>query len=159
MNGIEASRRIRENLENVATPKIVMVTAHGREDIMKQAEKIGLQGFLIKPVSPSILFDTIMEVFGKSSGTARMRDAVEAQKPEGFERILGAKILLAEDNEINQQVAVETLEQEGFRVDIANDEKQAVEKISPDYDIVLMDLQMPVMDGYEATREIRNDDR
>ncbi len=159
MNGIEASRRIRETLENMEAPKIIMVTAFGREEIMAQARKVGLDGFLIKPVSPSMLFDTIMEAFGKSSGLTSRREAAREGKPEGFEKILGARILLAEDNEINQQVAAETLEQEGFRVDIANNGKEAVEKISSDYDVVLMDLQMPEMDGYEATREIRKDDR
>ena len=158
MNGIETSRRIRESLENMESPKIIMVTSFGREDLMSQAKKVGLEGFLIKPVSPSMLFDTIMEVFGKGSGVERKRGVGEERRPQGFEKILGAKILLAEDNEINQQVAVETLEQEGFRVDVANNGKEAVEKVSTEYDVVLMDLQMPEMDGYEATEEIRKDE-
>ena len=159
MNGVEASRRIRETLENMEVPKIIMVTGFGREEIMAQAREVGLDGFLIKPVSPSMLFDTVMEIFGKSSGLVRKRDAAEEGKPEGFEQIIGARILLAEDNEINQQVAAEILEQEGFRVDTANNGKQAVEKLSSDYEVVLMDLQMPEMDGYEATKEIRKYDQ
>ncbi len=155
MNGIETSRKIREELENVASPKIVMVTSFGREDIMDQAQKVNLDGFLIKPVSPSMLFDTIMEVFGKSSGIVK-RDIAKDAKPEGFEKILGARILLAEDNEINQQVAVETLEAEGFYVEVAEDGKVALEMLEKSkYDLILMDLQMPVMDGFEATSEIR----
>jgi polar amino acid transport system substrate-binding protein len=154
MNGIDASRKIRESLENVESPKIIMVTSFGREDIMDQAQKINLDGFLIKPVSPSMLFDTIMEVFGKSSGMVK-RTTVGEERPEGFEKILGARILLAEDNEINQQVAVETLEAEGFYVEVANDGRETLDKLDAGWDLILMDLQMPVMDGYEATDEIR----
>ncbi len=160
LNGIEASRKIREELENIEVPKIIMVTAFGREEIMRQANKVGLQGFLIKPVSPSMLYDTIMEVFGNSSGIVK-RNTTTDTKPEGFDKIRGAKLLLVEDNEINQQVARETLEQEGFYVDLAEDGKIATEKLLADnkYDLVLMDLQMPVMDGYEATIAIRKDDQ
>jgi len=158
MNGIETSEKIRKTLENVEVPKIIMVTSFGREDIMDQARKTELDGFLVKPVSPSTLFDTIMEAFGKSSGIIKRQKAGE-EKPEGFGQILGAKILLAEDNEINQQVAVETLEHEGFRVDVAEDGRQAVEMIGSGYDLVLMDLQMPVLDGYGATAQIRSDDK
>ena len=157
INGIEASRRIRETLENVETPKIIMVTSFGREDIMDQAHKVGLDGFLIKPVSPSMLFDTIMQVFGKSTGLRARAAGQEERKPEGFEEIRGARLLLVEDNEINQQVAVETLQQEGFHVEVAEDGREALAKLTRDarYELVLMDLQMPVMDGYEATKEIR----
>jgi len=158
MNGIETSRKIREELENIESPKIIMITSFGREDIMNQARKVHLDGFLIKPVSPSMLFDTIMEVFGKSSLIVK-RDKTGDEKPEGFEKILGARILLAEDNEINQQVAVETLEAEGFYVEVANDGREALDKLDSSWDLVLMDLQMPVMDGFEATDEIRKIDR
>jgi len=161
MNGIETSRKIRNELENVEVPKIIMVTGFGREEIMKQADEVGLQGFLIKPVSPSMLNDTIMEVFGLSSGMRDRSIKADDVKPEGFEKIRGSKLLLVEDNAINQQVARETLEQEGFFVEIADDGKIAIEKMYErnDYDLILMDLQMPVMDGYEATEEIRKDDR
>jgi two-component system, sensor histidine kinase and response regulator len=160
LNGIETSRRIREELENIEVPRIVMVTGFGREEIMKQAEKIGLQGFLIKPVSPSMLYDMIMEVFGKSTGFEHRETGRDEKKPEGFDRVRGAHILLVEDNEINQQVASETLEQEGFFIDVAENGLVAVEKLGQkEYELVLMDLQMPVMDGYEATKVIRSDDR
>ena len=154
MNGIETSEKINKSLENIHVPKIIMVTSFGREDILSLSGKAELSGFLIKPVSPSVLFDTIMEVFGKSSKVTRPGKSGE-RMPEGFNKIRGAKILLVEDNEINQQVARETLEQEGFFVDIAEDGQVAVNKMSLDYDVVLMDLQMPVMDGFGATEEIR----
>jgi len=161
LNGIETSKKIRDELENIEAPKIIMITGIGREEIMRQAEKVGLQGFLIKPVSPSMLFDMIMEVFGKSSFSKKKRIDSQEFKPVGFEEIRGAKLLLVEDNEINQQVAKETLELEGFNVDIAEDGRVGVEKLQKNisYDLVLMDLQMPVMDGYEATMAIRKDER
>jgi len=159
LNGIEISRKIRNELENVEVPKIIMVTGFGREEIMKQADEVGLQGFLIKPVSPSMLNDTIMEAFGLSSGLRDRSKNTDDFKPDGFESIRGSKLLLVEDNVINQQVARETLEQEGFFVDIADDGKIAIGKMyeNNNYDLILMDLQMPVMDGYEATEEIRKD--
>ncbi len=162
MNGIETSRKIREELENVESPKIVMVTSFGREDIMDQAQQVNLDGFLIKPVSPSMLFDTVMEVFGRYQGIEK-RSTTREKRPEGFRKILGARILLAEDNEINQQVAVETLEAEGFYVEVANDGRETLDMLDHGktcdwYDLILMDLQMPVMDGFEATRKIREID-
>lgn len=158
MNGLEASSIIRKTLGNVDLPKIIMITSFGREEILSQVQDMGLDGFLIKPIGPSILLDTIMEVFGKSSKLVK-RKKLEEMRPEGFNTIIGAKILLVEDNEINQQVAIETLMQEGFRVDIASNGIEAVEIMSTDYDVVLMDLQMPEMDGFEATRAIRKDSR
>jgi PAS domain S-box-containing protein len=158
MNGIETSRKIREELENVESPKIIMITSFGREDIMNQAKKVNLDGFLIKPVSPSMLFDTIMEAFGKSTILVK-REKQGDVKPPGFQEIRGARILLAEDNEINQQVAVETLIAEGFHVEVANNGKEVLNKLDRPWDIILMDLQMPVMDGFETTREIRHIDK
>jgi two-component system, sensor histidine kinase and response regulator len=154
-NGFEASLQIRRDLENVKQPKIIMVTGFGREEIMQQATDASLDGFLIKPVSPSMLFDSIMQVFGKISLSSRKKGREEKSKPDSFEEIRGARILLAEDNDINQQVARETLEQEGFYIDIVNNGKEAAEQASPIYDCILMDLQMPVLDGYEATKLIR----
>ncbi|MGL1890953.1 MAG: response regulator [Spirochaetaceae bacterium] len=158
LNGIETSNRIREELENVHIPLIVMVTGVAREEIMQQAEMADLQGFLLKPVSPSMLFDTIMDVFGKNSNQVKLVKSTDEDRPDGFKNICGARLLLVEDNEINQQVAKELLEQEGFVVDIANDGKEGVEIVTNGktvYDLVLMDLQMPILDGYDATRQIR----
>ena len=154
-NGFETSRKIRIELENIKQPRIIMITGCGREEVLHQAEELQLDGFIIKPVSPSMLFDSIMEAFGKTeAGAVGSKESAET-RPEGFDRIRGARLLLAEDNEINQQVARETLEQEGFYVDIVNNGSEAVERCSSEYDCVLMDLQMPVMDGYQATEKIR----
>jgi two-component system sensor histidine kinase/response regulator len=156
MDGIEASKRIKENPKISHIPHIVMVTAYGREEVMQKSEKIGLDGFLLKPVSPSVLFDTIIQAHGEevpdTSPIAQAREEVEA-----LALIRGAKILLVEDNEINQQVAKEILEGADLIVSLADDGRQAVNMVKENlYDAVLMDIQMPVMDGYAATREIRN---
>jgi two-component system, sensor histidine kinase and response regulator len=156
MNGIEATRRIMENpkLRDVTT--VIMVTAFGREEIMRQATDVGIEGFLVKPVNQSVLFNTIMESFGKDVGGQRVSTILDQFDPATLAPIHGARILLAEDNEINQQVAQEILEMSGFFVEIANDGREAVEMMNKkEYDVILMDIQMPVMDGKEATREIR----
>ena len=156
MDGIQASERIKNHTGLSKIPAIIMVTAYGREDIVQKAEKIGLDGFLIKPVNVSVLFDTIMQAFGKDLPEAS-RLADKQKEAAALERIQPARILLVEDNKINQQVAKEILESAGFTVSLANNGKEAVEAVQTEtYDAVLMDVQMPVMDGYAATREIRN---
>jgi CheY-like chemotaxis protein len=139
-------------------PAIVLVTAYGREEVMQQAEEVGLEGFLLKPVNPSMLFDTIMQAFGEAvPETSRVAKRHE-QEAESLEHIRGANVLLVEDNEINQQVAREILEGAGLNVTLANDGQEGVNAVKEsNYDVVLMDVQMPVMDGYTATREIRKD--
>jgi CheY-like chemotaxis protein/HPt (histidine-containing phosphotransfer) domain-containing protein len=134
-----------------------MVTAYGREDVMQQAEDVGLEGFLIKPVTPSTLLDTIMEVVGKKGGFRRSGRSEDDWTIQTLDGIRGAHVLLAEDNKINQQVAEELLAQAGLKVTIANNGREAVEMLEDknEYEAVLMDMQMPEMDGYEATRTIR----
>ena len=157
MDGIEASRRIKDHEGLNKIPAIVLVTAYGREEVMQQTEGVDLEGFLLKPVNASMLFDTIAQAFGEqvpdTSQIAQKRD----QEAEALEDMRGADILLVEDNEINQQVAKEILEGAGLIVTLATNGQEAVDAVKGnDYDAVLMDVQMPVMDGYTATREIRN---
>ena len=155
MDGIETSKLIKNHPTLNPKPVIIMVTAYGREQVMNQAQKAGLDGFLIKPVSQSIMFDSIMQAFGKE--IERKHPSQQEAEIEGLQGIKGAKILLVEDNEINQQVAREILEGAGFIITIADNGKIALEKLAEDkFDAVLMDVQMPVMDGYEATGRIRN---
>ena len=156
MDGIEAARRIKEHKGLSKIPPIIMVTAYGREEVMQQAEQVGLEGFLLKPVNPSMLFDTIMQAFGEAvPETSRIAQRHE-QEAETLKHIRGAQLLLVEDNEINQQVAKEILEGAGLNVTIANNGQEAVNAVKEyNYDAVLMDVQMPVMDGYTATRVIR----
>jgi CheY-like chemotaxis protein len=124
---------------------------------MQQAEAVGLEGFLLKPVSPSMLFDATMQAFGEAvPETSRVAQKHE-QEAEALKHIRGAHVLLVEDNEINQQVAKEILEGAGLNVALATNGQEAVNAVKEnEYDAVLMDVQMPVMDGYTATREIRN---
>jgi len=156
MDGLEASEHIKNHQTLSKIPAIILVTAYGREEIMQQAEQIGLDGFLIKPVSPSVLFDTIMHAFGE--GIPKTSQIAERNKEiEDLKDIQGAQVLLVEDNEINQQVALEILQGAGLNVTVANDGQKAVNSVKASYyDVVLMDIQMPVMDGYTASREIRN---
>ena len=168
-DGIVASRKIRNtkpstlpaDKSEIRNVKIVMTTAYDLEEMALQVEGLGINGFLQKPVNPSSLFNTIMEAFGKGiPGGARSRKREDAV--EGLDQIQGARILLAEDNEINQQVAQEILEGSGFVVEIAENGQEAVDMVLKgteellSYDVVLMDINMPVMDGLEATRRIRN---
>jgi CheY-like chemotaxis protein len=160
MDGIETSKRIKNHTHLSKIPAIVLVTAYGREEVMQQADGVGLDGFLLKPVNPSMLFDAIMQAFGEAvPETARVAQRKE-QEAEALKNIQGAQILLVEDNEINQQVAKEILEGVGLNVTLANNGQEAVNAVKEnEYDAVLMDVQMPVMNGYTATREIRKNDR
>ena len=156
MDGIEASQQIKDHKSLSKIPPIIMVTAYGREEVMQQAEQVGLAGFLLKPVSASMLFDAIMEAFGEAlPETSRVAQRHE-QEAEALKHIRGAHVLLVEDNEINQQVAKEILEGAGLNITLANNGQEAVNAVKENsYDAVLMDVQMPVMDGYTATKTIR----
>ena len=155
MDGIETARKIKA-LEFSPTPHLVMVTAYGREDVIREAEQIGIEDVLIKPVSSSILFDTAMHLLGAHKTERREEVDASVSTLGSSTGLRGARILLVEDNELNQQVATEILELAGCKVSLAGDGVQAVKKVREDpYDIVLMDVQMPVMDGFAATREIR----
>jgi len=160
MDGIEASKRIKNHKGLSKIPAIVLVTAYGREEVMQHVEEIRLEGFLLKPVNPSILFDTIMQAFEQVVTETSRITQKEEQEAEALKNIQGAQVLLVEDNEINQQVAKEILEGGGLIVTLANNGQEAVNAVMEDnYDAVLMDVQMPVMDGYEATRTIRDEPR
>ncbi|NIS60490.1 MAG: PAS domain S-box protein, partial [Proteobacteria bacterium] len=160
IDGIEASRRIKKHPRLSKIPTIIMVTAHGRVEVMQKAEQAGLEGFLHKPVNPSVLFDTIMQALGEGVPKRPPTTEEEDRLAEGLEGIQGARLLLVEDNEINQQVAKEILEGGGLNVTLANNGQEALDAVRKnEYDAVLMDANMPVMDGYEATRVIRSDQR
>jgi len=154
IDGLEAGRRIKADDRLPRKPAVVIVTAAGSEQVAEDAQRNGLDGFLAKPVSPSAVVDMLMRIV--RGGTAapaagRIQNVVEIAKP-----IRGARVLLAEDNDLNQQVAVELLEGAGLSVTLAIDGRDAVEKMRGDFHAVLMDVQMPNMDGYEATRIIRS---
>ncbi len=156
LDGIEASRRVKQHPKLAHIPTIIMVTAYGRDMIIEQAAKAKIDGFLIKPVTSSMLVDSIVGVFGSHDGDKSADDAAKAWRIQRMERILNAHILLVEDNAINRQLAQELLRQAGLVVTVANNGKEAVDLVSrTNFDAALMDIHMPVMDGYEATRIIR----
>lgn len=156
MNGLDTVKKIRQAIYPGEMPHIIMIAAFGREDIKQQAKEEGINDFLIKPVTQSFLFDTIMEAFGYEEYKVHYNQDLKDRKPDGFDTIRGSSILLVEDNTINQQLAMEILEKEGFWVTPAGNGQEALENISlKKFDIILMDLQMPVMDGYMTTKEIR----
>ncbi|MEK9629327.1 MAG: response regulator [Nitrospinota bacterium] len=161
MNGIRTAEIIKKHPKIKHKPKIIMLTAYGREEVAREAEEANLDGFMVKPMNPSLLFETLAETFGEKVEKELFGQTVKAdQGVEGLEKIKNAKVLLVDDNEINQEVGNEILEQAGFYVTIANNGKEAVEKVvQSEFDCVLMDIQMPVMDGYEASRAIREDSR
>jgi two-component system, sensor histidine kinase and response regulator len=159
MDGLQASRHIKSDETLKRPPHIVLVTAFGREEVREEAERLELDGFLVKPVTKSMIVDTLVNVFAEAGEVAS-----GATEGEQSARLRGARILLTEDNEINQQIAVELLEGAGAAVKVANNGREAVEILSagsqpPPFDVVLMDLQMPVMDGYQATAKLRGDAR
>ncbi len=161
MDGLEATRRIKQDEQLHKQPAIVMVTAFGREEVREEAEKLGIDAFLVKPVTKSMLVDTLVTLFAPAS-EEMVKAAASSHEPTT--RLDGARILLAEDNDINQQIAVELLEGVGARVTVAANGRIAVETLfggpqPPPFDIVLMDLQMPEMDGLQATAKIRSDAR
>jgi CheY-like chemotaxis protein/HPt (histidine-containing phosphotransfer) domain-containing protein len=161
MDGLEASRLIKQDPALQTHPALVMVTAFSSDEIREEAERLKIDGFLLKPVTRSMLVDTLVSLFAPA--TEEVRQAVAASDAH-TDQLKGVRVLVAEDNLINQQIAMELLESAGVQVDIGNTGKEAVDKVfaggvpSP-YDAVFMDLQMPEMDGYQATARIRADPR
>jgi two-component system, sensor histidine kinase and response regulator len=164
IDGAEATRtilrdemRLRDEAGGLS-PQIIMVTGFATEAVRQAAEAAGAVGFLTKPITLSSLYDMLVETF---AGGGKPRSALpEAAVPN----LTGIRVLLVEDNAVNQQIAVELLTSAGAAVSVANDGREAVAAITgmvqpPPYDIVLMDMQMPDMDGHEATRAIRSDPR
>jgi PAS domain S-box-containing protein len=162
MDGLQASAVIRRDLGLKHRPRIVMVTAYGREDLRTQAEQAGIDAYVTKPLNASVLYDTLMEQFGTAQLESR---AVAHQKVDTTEyNARGIRVLLVEDNEMNQQVATELLESAGAVVTLADHGGIAVRLLiegppQPAFDIVLMDLQMPEVDGLTATRMLRAERR
>ena len=156
MKGLEIARKIKTEIKPETDPHIILVSAFSSGDVIDKPGGEFIDQFLSKPVSPSHLFDSVMVAFGvKPEGTSRNLRSDEFDM-ETLRPVQGAQILLVEDNEINQQVASEILELAGFFVDIAIHGQEALDMLeSKAYDCVLMDVQMPVMDGYTATGRIR----
>ncbi|WP_051906515.1 response regulator [Methylomarinum vadi] len=159
MTGIEAARQIKESKKIKRVPTILMVTAHAKEEIMSEVQQLGLDDVLVKPVNPSCLYNAVIGTLQKNPPIAAENGNKE-QAPGNSPRDEDArpKILVVDDFEINRQVAKAMLEGGGYQVSLADNGEQAVQMVKTNrFDAVLMDLQMPVMDGYEATRQIRSE--
>ncbi len=160
LDGIETAEKIKTGIGLTDPPKIILVSGFTGEEVMAREGGEYLDSMLAKPVNPSLLFDVIMTTFGKTVPKSAHDRRKKGLDMEALRPVQGARILLVEDNEINQQVARELLEQAGFVVEVANHGQEAISMLDAGpYDCVLMDVQMPVMDGYTATGKIREDDR
>ena len=156
MNGVDACRRIKD-LALAEPPHLMLVTAYGREEVFHQAEDAGIRDVLIKPLNASTLFEAAMRALqGSAGGDLRQAAELTSTALQSLAAIAGARILLVEDNEINQEVALDLLRHARLEVDLAENGQVALDRLQAnDYALVLMDMQMPVMDGVEATRQLR----
>lgn len=157
-DGIETAREIHALDKTDTTSTIIMVTAYSSEMLMQQAQDEGFNGYLIKPVTASTLLETILEACHKKGYHPQTKTIRQTKENKAYPHIKGAKILLVEDNEINQQIGKELLESQGAEIAIAENGAVALEKAQQEqWSIILMDVQMPVMDGYTASKEIRKE--
>jgi PAS domain S-box-containing protein len=159
MDGVECARRILD-AHPQARPCILLVTAFARDDALRASAGLALAGVLQKPVTPSSLHDSLVRAHGAEPAPARAparRDDATPLARAARQRLAGARILLAEDHPINQELAGELLRRAGMEVVVAKDGREALDTLAREgpFDGILMDCQMPVMDGYTATRELR----
>ncbi len=157
MNGVSASKMIKQNTQLARTPSIILVSAYQQDEIFGTDKPPEIDAYIHKPVSQSRLFDAIAEAFGEELFVSGDEKVV---KEEDRTLLAGARVLLAEDNLVNQKVAIGILKKQGVAVVVANNGREAIDELAahPDgfFDIVLMDMEMPEVDGYEATRRIRH---
>ena len=162
MDGLQTSRLIKRSDRLHHIPKIAMVTAFGREDIRAQADQAGIDGYLLKPVNSSMLHDALMDLFGIPE--EKIAAAAPPKEEPHAHDVAGVRVLLVEDNEMNRLVATELLQSAGASVTSAIHGGEAIKMLTegpqpPPYDVVLMDLQMPEIDGITATKLLRADPR
>ncbi len=157
MNGIEAASKIKSYSGLTTPPAILLITTFCGEDLAYQAQQAGLDGFLLKPITETALINSISALFGlgRSEPSTHKRQATE------YISFTGCRVLLIEDNAFNRDVAIEMLQAMNLKVDYALNGQEGIERLNTDtvYDLVLMDIQMPVMDGLKATRLIRDNPR
>ena len=155
MNGIEFVKALKKLIIN-KKPPCVLVTGYAKDDVINDATIEGIEHVIAKPINASLLFETILSIFNLQTTEHHIQKTHSNPTKIDLNSLKGARILLAEDNLLNQQIATEILEDEGFVVEIANNGEEAVNMANQShYDVVLMDMQMPVMDGLEATKIIR----
>ena len=155
MDGVQLAEEIRRRWPRRGV-RLILVTALGRDDVATQSAGRQFEAVLHKPVTPSSLLDAVSQAYGRRQDSPRAPGA-ERGTDAAAAGLAGARVLLVEDNELNQELAVDLLERAGIEVEVAGDGRQALDMLAGDsrFDAVLMDCQMPVMDGYTATRELR----
>ncbi len=158
LDGLQTVRRLRSNPRISDDLSVVMVTAYSRDDLLEEARTLQIDGVIEKPVNPSRMLDTIVRT-ASGHKLARPPSLARTSFDALTAHLRGARILLVEDNEVNQELATDILTQAGMQVDVANNGEEAIQRVeASSYDAVLMDWQMPVMDGIEATQRIRAQD-
>jgi len=159
MDGVATTQALVQRQLLDQTQTLMMVTAYGRDEAAAAGEGLPIKNYLTKPVNASTLLDAILLAHGLPS-TSRRRRRLQQGDSDAVAQLAGARVLLVEDNEINQELALELLRSAGIQADLANNGREALESLAQgEYDGVLMDIQMPVMDGYTAAREIRKQER
>lgn len=160
VDGIEGTRAIQANSHLKHTPLVVIVTAYAESELRKVASKVDLAGILTKPITPFQLLETIARVTGHEAASQKLQTSSTRQHKEIQHNLTGINLLLVEDNELNQELALELLLAQGAQVHTANNGADALQQLSKQsFDCILMDCQMTVMDGYEATAKIRQQDK
>lgn len=160
-DGVQTAREIQSNSNNSAVnpPTIIMVTAYGKEEAASASQDTKVSGFLTKPVTPSHMLDGILMAMGKEVVSHRNDEKSDQRAEDAVSRLAGARVLLVEDNQMNQELAIELLTLNNVEVSLAENGQEAIDilqaKETEYFDGVLMDCQMPVMDGYNATQKIR----
>ena len=157
MDGIQAIRAMKSLTTDAPAPAYILVTAYGREDVLREAESADVDDILIKPLNPSQLFDSVVRVLRHRAGvTESIARDEEFATPIGQPGLEGRRVLVVEDNDLNRDVAIDLLQAIGLSVDTVENGALALNALArSSYDAVLMDVQMPVMDGYTAAREYR----
>ena len=162
MCGIDVVEQLQQK-QSSQIPKIIMVTAYSRDELLKAIalKDVRLQSIITKPVSPSTLLEAMGEAMGKYVDVSTSSLKRNTSSLEHMRKLKGIKVLLVEDNDINQELAIELLQQCEIEVILAENGQQALDilNVNSNFDCVLMDCQMPVMDGYEASRKIRQIDK
>ena len=159
-DGVATIRALESGVELTAPPTVIMMTAYGREEVREAAAGLNVSSFLSKPITPSAMLDAIMLALGHEVVIENRASSRQEEADGAIAKLGGARILLVEDNEINQELALELLTSNGLLVETANNGQEALDLLTQDkFDGILMDCQMPVMDGYVATRKIREQEQ